>query len=388
MRGHIVLVIHNDPRIVRSLKETFASLGDKHVWARSQEEARLLLDASNCTDILLDLEIPACSKGGIRSIDNGLSLLEELRADEGLRDVPIVAAARLSAAKPSLVARVMQFGATDFIEKPFPTEGRTLRVVIKEARARLAGGRTAAPPLTRAPKPTPFKGGEMDFYPDRVELCGVKVVGDTGFGYSRAILDELARVSNSNRCMYMSRDALALKIGAEGGGASVVSTVRTIRENIRTRLLKHLNLICGRNDVIVNDGFHGYCLNKWIIVRYMTGGAGGTADNSGQLGRHDGREPVTEPVRAPVRDPVSARVEPAGEPVSAPVNEPLTQRQERILHILGSGDSMRVPAIANRTRASPATVKRELAVLKGRGMVAFEGPPRSGRYRLTGEARR
>jgi DNA-binding IclR family transcriptional regulator len=44
---------------------------------------------------------------------------------------------------------------------------------------------------------------------------------------------------------------------------------------------------------------------------------------------------------------------------------------------------MRVPAIANRTRASPATVKRELALLKGRGMVAFEGPPRSGRYRLT-----
>jgi hypothetical protein len=39
-------------------------------------------------------------------------------------------------------------------------------------------------------------------------------------------------------------------------------------------------------------------------------------------------------------------------------------------------------------RASPATVKRELALLKGWGMVAFEGPPRSGRYRLTAVTRR
>jgi len=212
----------------------------------------------------------------------------------------------------------------------------------------------------------------------------VKVVGDTGFGYSRAILDQLAQMPNGRRCVHMSSDALALKIGAEGGSASVVSSVRTIRESIRARLLERLNLVCGRNDVIVNDGFHGYCLNKWITVRYMTGGAGGTADSGAQLCRHDGREPVTEPVR----EPVSARVEPAGEPVSAPVNEPLTQRQERIVHVLGKGDSLRVPAIAARMKASSATVKRELAVLRGRGIVAFEGPPRSGRYRLTAGMRR
>ena len=41
-----------------------------------------------------------------------------------------------------------------------------------------------------------------------------------------------------------------------------------------------------------------------------------------------------------------------------------------------------------RMRASPATVKRELALLKGRGMVAFEGPPRSGRYRIIASKQR
>jgi hypothetical protein len=67
MGRHTVLVIHNDPRVVRRLKETFASLGDTYVWARSQEEARRLLDGGIYSDILLDLEIPASSRGGIPS---------------------------------------------------------------------------------------------------------------------------------------------------------------------------------------------------------------------------------------------------------------------------------------------------------------------------------
>jgi hypothetical protein len=308
-----------------------------------------------------------------------------VRADGRLGHIPVIVTVRRSAAKAGLAVHVMQCGATDFIEKPFPTEGRTLRVVIKEARARQAAAHLAAPApkSERSPEPTPFKGGEMDFYPDRVELCGVKIVGDTGFGYARAILDQLAQMPDVRRCVYMSSEAVALKIGADGGSASVIGSIRTIRESIRVRLLKCLNLVCGRNDVIVNDGFHGYCLNKWITVRHVADGAAGTASNAAQRDRRGGREPVTEPVR----EPVSARVEPAGECASEPVTEPLTARQERILHVLGNSDSLRVPAIASRMRASPATVKRELALLKGRGMVAFEGPPRSGRYTLTGGAR-
>jgi len=381
MRGHIVLAVHNDPRIVRRLKETFASLGDRHDWARSQEDARRLLGANDYTDILLDLEIPACSRGGILSVDYGLSLLEELRAEDRLGHVPIIVTVRRSGAKPGLVVRVMQCGATDFIEKPFPTEGRTLRVVIKEARARQDATRHAAPAAKTvpSPEPVPFKGGEMVFYSDRVELCGVKIVGDTGFGYARAILDLLAQMPDGHRYVNMSSDALARKIGADGGSASVIGSIRTIREGIKARLREHLNLVCGRDDVIANDGFHGYCLNKWVTVRHAADDVTGSASGGGVLALQQKREPVTEPVREPVGERVTA---PVTEPVSEPVNEPLTARQERILHVLGHGDSLRVPAIASRMRASPATVKRELALLKGRGMVAFEGPPRSGRYRL------
>jgi len=141
----------------------------------------------------------------------------------------------------------------------------------------------------------------------------------------------------------------------------------------KARLRERLNLVCGRDDVIANDGFHGYCLNKWITVRHAADDVTGSVPCAAQAARRDVREPVSERV---------------AEPVGEPVNEPLTARQERILHVLGHGDSLRVPAIASRMRASPATVKRELALLKGRGMVAFEGPPRSGRYRLTAAMQR
>ena len=120
-------------------------------------------------------------------------------------------------------------------------------------------------------------------------------------------------------------------------------------------------------------------------VRHAADDVTGSVSGAGALALHQKREPVTGPVREPVDKRVTARVT---EPASEPVNEPLTERQERILHVLGNGDSLRVPAIASRMRASPATVKPELALLKGRGMVAFEGPPRSGRYRLTAGTRR
>jgi hypothetical protein len=116
-------------------------------------------------------------------------------------------------------------------------------------------------------------------------------------------------------------------------------------------------------------------------VRHAADDVTGSVSGAGALALHQKREPVTGPVREPLGERVT-------EPASEPVNEPLTERQERILHVLGNGDSLRVPAIASRMRASPATVKPELALLKGRGMVAFEGPPRSGRYRLTAGTRR
>ncbi|MBM4019385.1 MAG: response regulator [Planctomycetes bacterium] len=383
MRRHIALAIHSDPKIARNLKDAFASLDHEYVWVRSQQAARALLAENDYCCIFIDLEIPARSRGGIPSIDNGLNLLEQIRAIERLRNVPIVATVRLCEAKPRLVARAMRYGATDFIEKPFAITGDTLCRVLKKAldQAHALWRQTPAVNPTPSPEPVPFKGGEMLFYPSRVELCGVKIVGDTGAGYSRMILDLLKHTRNDDRCAHISGEAMAARIGADGGVGTVTGCVRTLRQNITARLREHLNVICGRDDVIANDGLHGYRLREWIIVLDATDDFTGSTSGAGPAARRDAREPVSGPVGARVTDPV-------GERVSGPVSEPVTERQRQVLDVLASGDGLRVPAIAAKMKAAPGTVKRELTHLKGRGLVAFEGPPRSGRYRLTGAKQR
>jgi FixJ family two-component response regulator len=383
MRRHIALAIHNDPKIVRNLKDTFASLDHEYVWVRSQQEARALLAENDYCCIFVDLEIPACSRGGMPSIDNGLNLVEQIRAIDRLRNVPIVAAVRLCEARPRLVARAMRLGTTDFIEKPFPTTGDTLCRVLKKALdyAHTLWHKVPAANPTPSPEPVLFKGGEMVFYPNRVELCGVKIVGDTGIGQSRRILGLLRHKRDDNRYVYISGEALAKRIGADGGVGTVTGCIRTLRQNIAARLRERLNLVCDRDDVITNDGLHGYCLREWIIVREAADDVTGSTSCATHAPQRDRHALVSEPVGARVTDPV-------GEPVSDPVNEPVTERQRQVLDALASGESLRVPAIASKLKASPGTVKRELTHLKGRGLVAFEGPPRSGRYRLTAGTQR
>jgi CheY-like chemotaxis protein len=264
------LAIHNDPRISRKLSEAFASLDQEHIWVRSQEEARAQVVSADFCCIFLDLEIPARSKNGIPAIDNGLNLLEQIRATERQRNVPVVATARLGAARPGLVLRAVRRGATGFIEKPFPAAGDTLCTVIKKCMHEAHPPCCQAPVVGPSPKPTEFKGGEMVFYSDRVELCGVKIVGDMGTGQSRAILDLLRHKRGDSRYVNLSGEVLARKLTAEGGIGTVTGCIRTIRQNATQRLREKLGLVVGNYDVIANDGRHGYSLQEWITVRDET----------------------------------------------------------------------------------------------------------------------
>jgi CheY-like chemotaxis protein len=278
MRRHIALAIHNDPKIVRNLKDTFASLDHEYVWVRSQQEARALLAENDYCCIFVDLEIPACSRGGMPSIDNGLNLVEQIRAIDRLRNVPIVAAVRLCEARPRLVARAMRLGTTDFIEKPFPTTGDTLCRVLKKALdyAHTLWHKVPAANPTPSPEPVLFKGGEMTFYPDHVELCGAKVLGDTGAGQTRRILEELARGGEKGQFVARGGASLARAVEAAGGQNAVAGYVRNFRKGV-VRAFTERGITCGLQDVILSGG-QGYRLRDWITVRHVGQAAAALAE--------------------------------------------------------------------------------------------------------------
>ncbi|KPK43806.1 MAG: hypothetical protein AMK72_12850 [Planctomycetes bacterium SM23_25] len=89
----------------------------------------------------------------------------------------------------------------------------------RTAGAKNAGGVSGKPAPVEAepPAPAPFTGGKMVFYPDRVELCGVTILGDTGSGQCRAVLDVLKRRKPDGRYVRVGGEKLAAELGAEGG---------------------------------------------------------------------------------------------------------------------------------------------------------------------------
>jgi len=285
MRRQKALVIHDDPEIVDELSEVSELLGHEYVWARSQAEVRRLLADNDFHYILLDLEIPVRSECGVSRVRNGVNLLDELRANERAERVPVIVIVRSSIATLRLAVWIMQHGAQDVIEKPLPAEGYTLDKAIKKTTARWYAGRQRlliSRPVCSS-EPTPFRGGEMVFYPDHVELCGVRIISDAGSGQSMLMLHVLREKRSDGRFRSVGAGAIARKIEADGVG-TITGCAATIRRNITERLRKQSNILCGAHDVLDNDE-QGYHLRSWITVRVVEDGASQPAQACGTAAR-------------------------------------------------------------------------------------------------------
>lgn len=341
---------------------------------------------------LLDVEIPACSKAGSRGTGSSLHFLNTICPPRG-RDrsavtVLIPADADCGVGTDQVVnlaARLMRKGAARRKRRARRGLGAN-----KGAKAVLAAGNAVAIPAPSAAPPEQaapvlFRGGEMVFYPDRVELCGVKIVGDTGTGQSRMILDLLKRKRDAVRYVYMSGEALAKSIGAVGIGV-VTGCIRTIRRNATERLMEILGVRVGNEDVIVNDGVHGYCLKEWITVRDETSQAAAAPSPASR----DADDAGAEPDRDTDEPDGGARDTDGREPdVDRPAPDAGgDRRRQRILELLQANQGLQAPTIATRVRCSLATAKREMAALRKAGAVEFVGHARTGHYRLIGGAKR
>ena len=115
---------------------------------------------------------------------------------------------------PDPAVRVMKNGATDYVKKPFPSTGNTLDKAIREALGIGKHARTVSadePKVTNTGLPTRFEGGELVFFPNRVELCGVVVLG--GRCLMRRILEELRVRHLSGKYVAIGGAPLAKKLG-------------------------------------------------------------------------------------------------------------------------------------------------------------------------------
>lgn len=346
MSHHTALVIEDDPKMVEAIEDILASLGHGYDYAGNQLDARKLIQANEYSYIILDLIIPTRPSRSVPRAENGENLLDQIRE---LRDgVPVIILAEKPAYIPGMAIKFVKKGALDYIDKPFPSVGRQLDEAIKEAIARRAPSRTSkkAEIPARSDKPGAFMGGEMVFYPDRVELCEVKILGDTGTGQMRKILEQLKQKRPSGKFVSYSAAKLAELIGASNGQGTITGCMRDFRRNTSRILEEEVGLICGKDDVIESGG-QGYRFKEWIAVKDDCGDVAGTSGN-----------------------------------VPATGDVPLNERQDWILAQLENGAKLQRSDVETEFGVSDKTAKRDLTELVRRAKVSFERNPKPGYYRL------
>ena len=223
---------------------------------------------------------------------------------------------------------------------------------------------SAAPPASPSPlspqepqTPQSFAGGEIVFYPDRVELCGVNICGGRRSKSRRVLLELLSKQRENGEFVAYSGDELESAGQRLGVTREAVGWIRDARDRIEKQL-RTANITCEGKDVILSGGA-GYRFADCLTIRH-----------AGQPEAPVIKDPQPE---ADVRDA----------DISDAPDDAASARRAWILQRLATGERLQAPAVAKQLKCSVKTAQRDLAVLKEEGQIEFVGPKRTGYYRLT-----
>ena len=179
--GGTVLVVDDDPKTLRSVRDTLSAAGFRPVVTGDPQEAPLLMAEERPSLVLLDLVLPEC---------DGVELMGDLLA---VSRVPVLFLSVYG--QDEVIAQALEEGATDYIVKPFsPTE------LVARVRAALRrfeeprGGAAAAP----------FRLGELaiDYERRRATLSGEPVeLTPTEYDLLAELAAEAGRVVSHDRLL-------------------------------------------------------------------------------------------------------------------------------------------------------------------------------------------
>src|SRR5579884_1755756 len=129
-RGARILVVDDEPQILRSLRTSLTAGGYEVQTAASGEESLRLLEARLPDLVLLDLMLP------------GISGLDVCRAIRARSSVPIIVLSARGEERDKVAA--LDLGADDYLTKPFGIEELLARIRVALRHAVDGGGRADA----------------------------------------------------------------------------------------------------------------------------------------------------------------------------------------------------------------------------------------------------
>jgi len=143
-------------------------------------------------------------------------------------------------------------------------------------------------------------------------------------------------------------------------------------------VLHALLVAAGRDDVLAVDGVSALAGSiDGALERTRAIGARRRKESASAFG-HEGRRPShngDDPENVPDDDPIN-------DPETAANVVGLNDRQRWILRRLIHRQRISLAEVRRRFGVSEKTVKRDIAALKGRGLIRFVGSPRTGTYEI------
>ena len=130
MNGHKILVVDDEPDLLRMLEVAFAQRGHSVLTAATGTEALVTAEGERPDVILLDIIMEGM---------DGWEVLKLLKLDADTRDIPVVMLSARVEARDKI--RGLQEGAVDYVTKPFSV--RELVDTVESVLARPAAARQA-----------------------------------------------------------------------------------------------------------------------------------------------------------------------------------------------------------------------------------------------------
>jgi len=204
--------------------------------------------------------------------------------------------------------------------------------------------------------PMQFEKGDMVFFSDRVELCGVVICSSKRSRSKRVVLELLSERRAGSFVPY-SGDDLESKAKQKGAKGTAGRWIWDIRNDIREALRNEANIDSGNKDVILSGGL-GYRFAECVSVQFRA------PPSITDIREMEGGSDVHNGDVRNVRD------------------DEAKKRRAWILQQLSAGVRLKAPQVVDQFKRSTKTAQRDLDKLRDEGKIGFVGAPRTGFYQL------
>lgn len=259
------LLADDEPAILASVSETLSSHGYTYDQASDFQTAQALLSKGQHQALVLDMNMPLKPGGLNLHRDNGCQFLARLRKNAATKTLPVIIYTGQDGGEASFIGGVFRAGGIDhtfIVQKngkdPLGELNRGLEWVLN-----LLSSNHSLQQETLIPFRSQTR--RLVIFKDRVTLQDIEVWNDRAQDDMRKVLLALAQRSHSG--VWKRIRGVILQEELDRSPTNPIGKpIKSFRDRCTEQMLNHVNLDCGKFDVIAEPKGGGYHFPDWIEI--------------------------------------------------------------------------------------------------------------------------